>query len=180
MPLPQSSAMSDAGATAFIALGANLGDRHAILASAASALDDTPGIVLEAASWLYETAPVGGPEGQDAFLNAVVRARTTLAPLELLDRLLAIEEAHRRVRVERWGPRTLDLDLLFLGDSVLDDPRLILPHPRLHQRRFVLAPLADIGRDVRHPALDLTVAELLAALPPEDIDDVRRTTEHWR
>ena len=143
-------------------------------------MDETPGITLEAASWLYETAPVGGPGGQDVFLNAAVRARTTLQPLELLDRLLAIEEAHRRVRVERWGPRTLDLDLLFFGKGMLDDPRLILPHPRLHLRRFVLAPLADIGAGVRHPALDRTVAELLAALPPEDIDDVRRTTEHWR
>ena len=172
--------MTDANATAFIALGANLGDRLANLASAAEALDATPGIEVEAASWLYETAPVGGPGGQDPFLNAVVRVRTTLEPLALLDRLLAIEEAHRRVRVERWGPRTLDLDLLFLGDRLLDDPRLTLPHPRLHQRRFVLAPLADVGADMRHPRLDRTIADLLAALPPDDMDDVMRTTEHWR
>jgi 2-amino-4-hydroxy-6-hydroxymethyldihydropteridine diphosphokinase len=144
---------------AYVALGSNLGDRRAHLDAALSALDALPGTRLDAVSAIYETAPVG-PPGQQDYLNAVARLSTTLAPLALLDALLSIEQSRGRVRAERWGPRTLDLDLLVHGDAVLSDPRLTLPHPRLHERAFVLTPLADLAPDLR--VAGRTVAQHLA------------------
>lgn len=172
--------VADAAAiTAFVALGANLGDRRTALAGAISALRAAPGVTVEAVSALYETAPVGGPEGQDAFLNGAARISTTLTPDALLDLLLEIEQSFNRVRVERWGPRTLDLDLLFYGDQAFETPRLTVPHPRLHDRRFVLAPMADVGADLIHPVLKRSVAALLDDLPKDDLDDVVRVAETW-
>jgi 2-amino-4-hydroxy-6-hydroxymethyldihydropteridine diphosphokinase len=133
--------------TAYVALGSNLGDRAAHVAAAVTALGALPGTRLIAVSATYETAPVG-PAGQQNYFNAVAALATSLAPLTLLDHLLAIEQARGRVRRERWGPRTLDLDLLLHGGTVLDDPRLTLPHPRLLERAFVLAPLADVAPDL--------------------------------
>lgn len=167
------------GAHAYVALGANLGDRMAALTGAVAALKATPGVVVEEASALYETEAVGGPDGQDAFLNGAVRIATSLSPTELLELLLDIERRHDRVREVRWGPRTLDLDILFYADEAFETPQLTVPHPRLHERRFVLAPLADIGAEVRHPLLNRTVAELLADLPKDDLDDVVRVAETW-
>ncbi|MGZ0186607.1 MAG: 2-amino-4-hydroxy-6-hydroxymethyldihydropteridine diphosphokinase [Alphaproteobacteria bacterium] len=164
----------------FIALGANLGDRLAALRGASSALDQTVGVSVECASGIYETAPVGGPDGQDSYLNAVIRVETTLSPLELLDLCQSIERVHNRVRDVRWGPRTLDLDVLFLGDVAFGDGRLDIPHPRLQDRRFVLAPLADVGADFVHPILKQTVSALLASLPNDDIDDVVKIMDQWR
>ena len=136
-----------AAAAAYVALGSNLGDRHAHLEAALAALAALPCTRLDAVSALYETAPVG-PPGQQDYLNAVARLLTTLPPLDLLDALLAIEKSRGRIRAERWGPRTLDLDLLLHGDTTLHHPRLTLPHPRLHERAFVLAPLADLAPDL--------------------------------
>lgn len=147
--------------TAYVALGSNLGDRRAHLDAALAALAALPGTRPDAVSVIYETAPVG-PPGQQDYLNAVARLATTLAPLDLLDSLLAIEQSRGRIRAERWGPRTLDLDLLLHGDAVLAEPRLTLPHPRLHERAFVLAPLADLAPDL--VIRDRTVAQHLAAL----------------
>ena len=133
-------------ATAYIGLGSNLGDRRARLDAALAALRGRTGVAVTRVSSIYETAPVGGPAGQGPYLNAVAELRTELDPEALLRVLLEIESAQGRVRTERDGPRTLDLDLLLYGDMVRDDARLTLPHPRLHQRLFVLKPLAEVAR----------------------------------
>jgi 2-amino-4-hydroxy-6-hydroxymethyldihydropteridine diphosphokinase len=154
---------------ALVALGANLGDRRATLAAAVRRLRAEPGVRVAAASAFYETAPVGGPPGQGPYLNAAVALQTDTSPEELLRLLHHIEHEHGRVRAEQDGPRTLDLDLLLYADVQVHDasqpPDLILPHPRLHERRFVLEPLAELLPDKRVPGLGATARELLARLP---------------
>ncbi|MFK8181993.1 MAG: 2-amino-4-hydroxy-6-hydroxymethyldihydropteridine diphosphokinase [Phormidesmis sp.] len=145
-----------------IALGGNLGDTRQILSDAVKALDEVAGLDVSATSRLYKTAPVGPP--QPDYLNACVLADTTLAPSALLVQLLAIEQQFGRVRKERWGARSLDLDLLFFGDQVIDAPLLTVPHPRLHERAFVLFPLADVSPDWSHPILGKTTMQLLTQL----------------
>lgn len=135
---------------AYIALGANLGDPAATVNAAFAALDQLPQSRLLATSALYRTAPVGIAD-QPEFVNAAALIDTTLAPEALLDALLGIEQAFGRVRAERNGPRTLDLDLLLYDDLMLATPRLTLPHPRLHLRAFVLQPLADLAPDLAIP-----------------------------
>jgi 2-amino-4-hydroxy-6-hydroxymethyldihydropteridine diphosphokinase len=143
----------------YVGLGSNLGDREGFLIGARAALDSTPGVCVVAASRLYETEPVGPPQGR--YLNAVVALDTTLAAQALLERLLELEQtAGRRRGAERNAPRTLDLDLLLFGDTCIDTPGLSLPHPRLHERAFVLVPLAEIAADVVHPRLHLRVCDL--------------------
>jgi 2-amino-4-hydroxy-6-hydroxymethyldihydropteridine diphosphokinase len=128
---------------AFLALGSNLGDRRAYLKSALERLPD-----VVAVSHLYETDPVGGPPGQGAFLNCVVELHTARSPRELLAEAQAAEAAAERVRRERWGPRTLDVDVLLVGDEVVDEPDLTVPHPRMWERGFVLVPLADLAPEL--------------------------------
>ena len=130
-------------ARAFLALGSNLGDRRAYLRQAVAHLPD-----VAAVSQVYETDPVGGPPGQGAFLNCVVEMRTTRTARELLGLAQAAEAAAERVRVERWGPRTLDVDVLLVGDEVVDEPDLTVPHPRMWERGFVLVPLADLAPEL--------------------------------
>lgn len=148
---------------AFVGLGSNLGDREAALGRAIELLRGADGVEVVAVSALRETDPVGVVE-QPRFLNGVVEVRTSLSARELLAVLLAIEGALGRVRNgTRWGPRTIDLDLLLYGDEVVDEPGLRVPHPRLRERRFALEPLAELD-----PALDVPglgrVADLLAEL----------------
>jgi 2-amino-4-hydroxy-6-hydroxymethyldihydropteridine diphosphokinase len=161
---------------AYIALGSNLGDRAEML----SAASDRVGRLgrVTARSSLYETEPVGYHD-QPAFLNAVLALETNLEPLPLLHALLAIEQELGRDHSKgvRNRPRTLDLDLLLMGDTIVAGEELMLPHPALAQRRFVLAPLAEIVPQLRHPQSDQTMAELLAQLPDEGesrISAVRR------
>jgi 2-amino-4-hydroxy-6-hydroxymethyldihydropteridine diphosphokinase len=130
-------------AVAYLALGSNLGDRLGHLQAAVDGLEATPGVHVVAVSRVYETAPVG-PDQPD-YLNAVVAIETDLAPRALLERGQALERDARRVRGERWGPRTLDVDVLLVGDAVVDEPDLVVPHPRIGERGFVLAPLADVA-----------------------------------
>jgi len=128
---------------AFLSLGSNLGDRRENLRQAVAGLPD-----VVAVSAVYETEPVGGPSGQPPYLNVVVELRTTRGPRALLGLGQDLEAAAGRVRAERWGPRTLDVDVLLVGDQQVDEPDLVVPHPRMNERRFVLAPLADIAPDV--------------------------------
>ena len=136
-------AHADARVRAYLGIGANLGDRAAHLQSAVDRLADAPGVDVVAVSPVYETAPVGGPSQPD-YLNAVVAVDTSLTPHELLEIAHRLEAAAQRVRGERWGPRTLDVDLLLVGDLTVDDPDLVVPHPRMTERAFVLVPLADV------------------------------------
>jgi 2-amino-4-hydroxy-6-hydroxymethyldihydropteridine diphosphokinase len=152
-------------ATAYIALGSNLGDKRAFLDQALQALRATPGITVKNVSLYIETDPVGGPPGQDSYLNSAAELETDLPPRQLLEALLAIETRLGRVRNERFAPRTIDLDLLLYGEEVINEPDLIVPHPRMHERRFVLQPLSYIAAEVRHPLLGKTVREMLAERP---------------
>jgi 2-amino-4-hydroxy-6-hydroxymethyldihydropteridine diphosphokinase len=145
---------------AFVGLGSNVGDRGSFVSAAVSRLRATPGIDRVEVSPIYETAPEGGPP-QPAYLNAVARVVTTIPPRALLERLQLIEADLGRVRGERNGPRTIDLDLLVHGDAVVREPDLEVPHPRAADRSFVLSPLADLAPDLVHPVLGVTVRELL-------------------
>jgi len=147
---------------AYVGLGSNLGDRAAYLLLGLSALSRLPKTHFLRLSPVYETDPVGPP--QPLYLNLVAELETELAPRALLSEMLRIEKALGRERRERFGPRTIDLDLLLYGDLVLKEEDLEVPHPRLHQRAFVLVPLLDLLPEGRHPLLGQAFRELLAPL----------------
>ena len=149
-------------ATVFVGIGSNLGDRETNLGQALELLAAEDRIEVVAVSRLRETEPVG-PVEQGPFLNGAVQVTTELRPRELLNRLLDIEQRLGRVRTERLGPRTIDLDLLVYGDEVVDEPGLTLPHPRLHERRFVLEPLVELAPTLIVPGRG-QVSALLAKL----------------
>jgi 2-amino-4-hydroxy-6-hydroxymethyldihydropteridine diphosphokinase len=163
---------------AYVALGSNLGEREALLRAAIEQIAQMPETRLGRISSLYDTAPVGELD-QPNFLNAVVQLETALTARQLLWNLLLIERRLGRVRhvARRYGPRTIDLDLVLFGDQVIDTPDLKLPHPEYHRRAFVLVPLAEIEPRLVHPLLGLTAEELLAQI--EERPAVRRMSRLW-
>jgi len=152
--------------TVYIALGTNLGERLANLRKAIESMP--PKITVLAESHVYETPPWGF-EDQPAFLNLVVKAETELEPEPLLKYLKQLEVELGREQNFRWGPRLIDLDILFYDDLVLDSPPLAIPHPRLHERAFVLVPLADVAPDLIHPVFQRSVSDLLAEVDTQGI-----------
>ena len=150
--------------TAYIALGSNLGDKKGYLDGAVKALDEVHGCKVESVSSYLNTKPYGGVE-QDDFLNACLKLKTFLPPHELLDRLHDIEQAAHRERLIHWGPRTLDLDIIFYDDLIYSSEDLVIPHVDMENRYFVLKPLSELAPNFRHPITHKTVAQMLAELP---------------
>ena len=153
--------------TAYIGVGSNVGDRASYLGSAVGAMRDLGEII--ALSHVYETEPCDVPSPQRRYLNMVVGLDTDIAPSCLLDRLLAIERSHGRVRTVRNAPRTLDLDILFYGSQTIESDRLTVPHPRAHERAFVLVPLSEVAPSLLHPTLNRTVSQLCADVPSSGV-----------
>lgn len=159
---------------AYIGLGSNLGDSIATLKSACQAIAQPDSIHLLALSPFYRSKPVG-PQDQPDFINAVLRIGTTLSAEHLLNHLQDIENRHGRERTLHWGPRTLDLDILLYADSQLHSQRLIIPHPELHRRNFVLYPLLQVApSSLWIPGLDMSLAALVAACPDQGLEQIER------
>ncbi|MBN2583424.1 MAG: 2-amino-4-hydroxy-6-hydroxymethyldihydropteridine diphosphokinase [Planctomycetes bacterium] len=157
-------------ARVYVGIGSNLGDRRKTVERAIGLLRQRPDVTVRTVSSLVETAPVGGPPGQGRFLNGALELETDLEPEPLLDVLQEIERQLGRQRTVRWGPRTIDLDVLLWDDRVIESPRLHVPHARLRERRFVLGPLNEIAPGAIDPVTGLTVGELLSRLPAGDAE----------
>ena len=154
--------------TAYIALGSNLGPRARNISSALALLEHSPFISVICHSRLIETSPVGGPAQQDNYLNAAAQLRSRYRPEELLGFLLKVEKQLGRTRTQKWAPRTIDLDLLLFDQQIIDQPYLKVPHPLMHQRIFVMQPLAEIAPDIVHPILKKTNLQILEDLLEND------------
>jgi 2-amino-4-hydroxy-6-hydroxymethyldihydropteridine diphosphokinase len=151
-------------ARCLIGCGSNLGRRREFLDRAIELIRFMPGVSLLAVSRFRETRPIGGPPGQESFLNGACLIETDLPPHDVLAMLAAVENTLHRERLEWWGPRTIDLDLLLYDDVVLETETLTLPHPRMPTRRFVLEPCVEIAADIRHPLAGCTLAEMLESI----------------
>jgi 2-amino-4-hydroxy-6-hydroxymethyldihydropteridine diphosphokinase len=167
MPLGFAAITERAPVIAYVGLGANLGDPEGQLREALRRLNDAPEVEVTRVSAFYRTPPLGPPD-QPWYVNAAARLRTRLGPDELLGLLQQVETALGRVRGERWGPRRLDLDLLLYNGEVIFAPDLVVPHPEMHRRGFVLVPLAEIAPQAWHPVLHQSAGDLLAQLDPAD------------
>jgi len=153
--------------TAYIGIGSNLGDRHHNCLMALEMIEQIPGCELIGLSNWYLTQPVG-VKGQDWYVNGVVSVSTEIPPQDLLRRLLAIEADMGRVRSERWESRIIDLDILLYGQEIINEKNLTIPHPLMHLRKFVLVPMVQLGPNLIHPSLGMTVAKLLQKIPKND------------
>jgi len=162
---------------AFLGFGGNLGQPLNSFRKARESLSTHELIDVVSSSPLYRTPPIGGPKRQPDYLNAVIEIQTGLAAKDLLQICRRIEDQAGRIRDVHWGPRTLDIDLLMYAGLVIDTPELTLPHPRLHQRHFVLLPLCDLDRNIMHPLLRITTGKLLEQLPPAT--GITRIQETW-
>ena len=161
----------------FLGFGGNLGNPYDHFCLAKQKLAAAANITVVATSPLYITPPIGGPAGQLDYLNGVIEIETGLSPANLLQLCQQIEDESGRVRGVRWGARTLDIDLLLMGKITVETPSLTLPHPRLHQRHFVLLPLNDLAPQFIHPILNKSIASLLATLPAAE--GISRWKETW-
>ncbi len=169
------SMRSAAPIPAYISLGANVGDRAGNIKDALDLLQDRTGLKVAQVSALYENPSVGGPADAPSFLNAAARIETTLEAHDLLHWMLTIEQSLGRTRRVKWEPRPIDLDLLLYGDAIITSEELTIPHPLMHERAFVLKPLAEIAPDVIHPTLQMTIQGLLDSLcAAADVAEVNR------
>ena len=153
---------------AYLGLGSNLGDRKKNLEIAHERLSQLPNIRITGFSSFYETEPVGYL-GQGWFINQAIEIETSLSPMELLEKIQGIEKGLGRERSIRWGPRTVDIDILAYGNRIMNTPVLKLPHPRLHERRFVLIPLEEIAPTFLHPVLDKSITKILIDTPDKNL-----------
>ena len=160
------SAMKELKTRAYIGIGSNLGNRHHNCLQAVKRLGQIPDVEVTGVSEWYLTKPVG-VDGQDWYVNGVISLGVKIAPQGLLERLMRVEQDMGRVRKERWGPRVIDLDILLFGEKIIHEDNLIVPHPRMHVRRFVLVPMADLAPGMIHPTLGTTMTQLLNGLPDD-------------
>jgi 2-amino-4-hydroxy-6-hydroxymethyldihydropteridine diphosphokinase len=155
--------------TAYLGLGANLGDREKNIRAALAALARTDGVTVTKISALLENPAIGGPPNSPPYLNAAAEIKTTLGSHALLHHTLEIEKVLGRTRTQKWEPRLIDIDLLLYGDHIISSQELVIPHPLMHERRFVLQPLSEIAPEAVHPVLQMTIAGLLQNLDRDPI-----------